>query len=496
MMTTPEPPDRDERSARRSARRRERSGSPALRLSATPQTLRWPGLDWPAVSAQAGAIHQAALARLTATGLVVDDVDGLQLFRSAGARVDLDARRVWLGPDWLLDRLNHAPARFAWVARHRGRSVTVGAGAMAFAMHGRAERVVDPVRGPRAPTEVDLVAALKLGQLLGSIHAVGSVFSRIENANPAETELLALGAALTLTNKPVVAHLLDRRTAEAQLALIRSASGPEQAVEPRLLGHARAAEPGRWESNVVQATLTCAGGGQAVWIVPAPSPPGEVDGWARQHADSLALAALLQIATPGAPLLLGGVASRVLSIRQTALGQHLARIVSLPAAVEAPPSAPVPGAVATTQASRAHWPALFGEGALLSSAGLVANGLAFSFEQLLIDAEAFAAFGHFLGGFAVDDETLALDEIRAAGPGGHHLDTAHTRARYADAFFTPYLADRLAHETWELAGSWDATTKAQMLWPELLSAYEAPSINAETRRALTETLTRVGTRLV
>lgn len=496
MMTTPEPPDRDERSARRAARRRERGGSPALRLSGTPPTLRWPRLEWPAVTTQAGAIHQAALARLAATGLVVDDVDGLQLFRSAGARVDLDARRVWLDPDWLLDRLSRAPARFAWGAPHRTRSLAVGAGAIALAMHGQADHVMDPVRGPREPSEADLVAALKLGQLLGSIHAVGSLFSRVGHATRAETELLALGAALTLTDKPVVAHLIDRQTAEAQLALIRSASTPEPAAGPGMLGHAHAAEPGRWESHVVQAALTCAGGGQAVWIVPAASPPGELDGWARQHADSLALAALLQIAAPGAPLVLGGLASSVASVRQTALGQQLARIVSLPAAVEAPPSVGVPGAVATTQAGRAHWPALLGGGALLASAGLVADGRAFSFEQLLMDAEALAAFGHFLSGFVVDDETLALDEIRVAGPGGHHLDTAHTRARYADAFFTPYLADRLAHETWELAGSWDATTKAQMLWPELLSAYEAPSIDADTRRTLTETLTRVGTRLV
>ena len=139
---------------------------------------------------------------------------------------------------------------------------------------------------------------------------------------------------------------------------------------------------------------------------------------------------------------------------------------------------------------------MLGGCALLSSSGLVADGAAFSFEQLLIDAEALAAFGHFLGGFVVDDETLALDDIRAAGPGGHHLDTAHTRARYADSFFTPFLADRLAYETWEMAGSWDTATKARTLWPELLAAYDAPSLDGATRRALNDTLTRLGARPV
>ncbi len=496
MMTTPDPPDRDERSARRAARRRERASSPALRLPATQPALRWPALEWPEAATQAEAVHQAALARLAETGISIDDVDALRLFRTAGAHVDLEARRVWLTPAELRQHLSSVPGAFLWTGRHPERSLRLGAGDLAFAMHGQADHVLDATRGRRAPEEADLLTALKLGQMLGSIHAVGSLFSRIDGATRGETELQSLGAALSLTDKPLVASLIDRPTADGQLALLASVVDQTRVTTPLLLGQARATEPGGWSADVVRATLMFASGGQGVWIVPAGSQPDETDGWARQHADALALAALVQIAHPGAPLVLGGLTGDTPSSRRVTVGLHLARRVGLPAAVDATPSADASGATAATQSGLAQWPAVLGGCALLAPAGLVADGAAFSFEQLLIDAEALAAFGHFLGGFVVDDATLALDDIHAAGPGGHHLDTAHTRARYADSFFTPFLADRLAYETWELAGSWDTATKARALWPELLASYETPPLADAARRTLNETLTRLGARPV
>ena len=496
MMTTPEPPDRDERSARRAARRRERTSSPALRLPTTQPVLRWPALDWPDVAAQAEAVHQAALARLAEEGCVIDDADALRVFQSAGARVDRDAGRVWLTAAELVQHLGSAPGAFEWSGGQHDRSITLGSGHLAFAMHGQADHVLDPVHGTRTPTESDLIAGMKLGHVLGPVHAVGSLFSGIGGATRAETELQALGLALSLTDKPLVTSLLDRPTADGQLALLASVVDHEHATTTRLLGQARATEPGRWSSDVVQASVRFARSGQGVWIVPAPPRPGEADAWARQHADALSLAVLLQIAAPGTPIVLGGVMGGTPSVRRTLLGLHLARLIRLPAAVDATPMDIAPGAMAAAQSGWAQWPAVLGGCALLSSSGLVADGAAFSFEQLLIDAEALAAFGHFLGGFVVDDETLALDDIRAAGPGGHHLDTAHTRARYADSFFTPFLADRLAYETWEMAGSWDTATKARTLWPELLAAYDAPSLDGATRRALNDTLTRLGARPV
>ena len=69
-------------------------------------------------------------------------------------------------------------------------------------------------------------------------------------------------------------------------------------------------------------------------------------------------------------------------------------------------------------------------------------------------------FYHFLDGFTMDDETLALEMIAEVGPGGHHFATAHTQARYRTEFYQSTLADRQNYDTWREAGSPDTTQRA------------------------------------
>src|SRR5690606_5795499 len=98
------------------------------------------------------------------------------------------------------------------------------------------------------------------------------------------------------------------------------------------------------------------------------------------------------------------------------------------------------------------WPAVLAHtNLIMHAAGWLEGGLTVSFEKYIIDLENLAMFRHFMGGFAVDDDALALASIAEIGSNGHHLGTAHTQARYRDAFFATSLSDRLAYDTWALA---------------------------------------------
>ena len=48
----------------------------------------------------------------------------------------------------------------------------------------------------------------------------------------------------------------------------------------------------------------------------------------------------------------------------------------------------------------------------------------------------------------VDDETLALDVIRAVGPGGNFLTQKHTR-RHMRELFLPQFMDRRPYNEWQ-----------------------------------------------
>jgi trimethylamine--corrinoid protein Co-methyltransferase len=51
----------------------------------------------------------------------------------------------------------------------------------------------------------------------------------------------------------------------------------------------------------------------------------------------------------------------------------------------------------------------------------------------------------------VDEETLALDAIRAVGPGGHYLAQKHTKNHMGD-LWVPQFMDRRPYEVWEQKG--------------------------------------------
>ena len=114
----------------------------------------------------------------------------------------------------------------------------------------------------------------------------------------------------------------------------------------------------------------------------------------------------------------------------------------------------------------------------------------FSYEKFIIDVELLAMFYHFLGGFAINDETLALDMIAQVGPGGHHFGTSHTQARYTTEFYRSALADRLGYETWLEGGAFDTMQRAHLIWQERLAQYQPPALDPAIKEALTDFVAR------
>lgn len=135
------------------------------------------------------------------------------------------------------------------------------------------------------------------------------------------------------------------------------------------------------------------------------------------------------------------------------------------------------------------WPAVLAQANLIHhSVGWLEAGLVFSFEKFMLDLEGVAMMYRLLDGIEVNDETLALDSMAEVGPGGHHLGTAHTMARFRREFHLPILSDRQNYEAWVEQGSLDAAQRAHRLWQEILASYEQPPLDPAIEAALQEYL--------
>jgi trimethylamine--corrinoid protein Co-methyltransferase len=255
--------------------------------------------------------------------------------------------------------------------------------------------------------------------------------------------------------------------------------------------------------------ITFARHAQVVIVTPfilagAMSPITTAAAMAQQNAEALAGIALAQLVRPGAPVMYGGFTTNV-DMRSgspafgtpegawaLAAGGQLARRYNLPYRGSGSlNTSKTPDAQAAYETMWTLWPAVLSHANfILHAVGWLDGGLTASFEKFVLDAEMLAMFAHFLDGFEISDETLALDMIAMVGPGGHHFDTPHTQMRYSSAFFETALSDRQGYESWQAAGGHDAAQRANAVWKELLASYEAPPLDPGVEQELREFVER------
>jgi trimethylamine--corrinoid protein Co-methyltransferase len=102
---------------------------------------------------------------------------------------------------------------------------------------------------------------------------------------------------------------------------------------------------------------------------------------------------------------------------------------------------------------------------MLLGVGLLHGSRIWSYTQMLLDCEIFSIIHKLMQGISVNEETLALDTIRAVGPEGNFLTQKHTKKHMRDIYLPQYM-DRRSYDNWEEkrdnAIDW-ATAKAQQL---------------------------------
>lgn len=123
---------------------------------------------------------------------------------------------------------------------------------------------------------------------------------------------------------------------------------------------------------------------------------------------------------------------------------------------------------------------------MLLGVGLLHGSRIWSYEQMLLDCEIFDIVRKMMAGIVVDDETLALETIRAvgAGPAGNYLAQKHTKKHARDLWLSRFL-DRRPYSEWEARRDgppdW-ARAKAQEILKSHQPAPLDPALAAELER--------------
>jgi len=91
--------------------------------------------------------------------------------------------------------------------------------------------------------------------------------------------------------------------------------------------------------------------------------------------------------------------------------------------------------------------------------GIAGADQAASLEQLIVDNEMAAYVKRILRGFAINQETLALEAIKRVGIGGNFLADEHTVAHFRQELWFPEGFDRRSWEAW-----WADGAKSMVNW--------------------------------
>ena len=449
------------------------------------------------------AVHEASLTVLRDTGMDFLHPKARRMLAEAGAAVDGD--RVRFDPEMVTELVASAPAEFVLHAPDPARHLPMGGRSMAFAAVASAPNVADRAGGRRTGNREDFRRLVMLSEALNAVALHGGYPVEPVDVHPSVRHLVATRDLLMLSRKVVHCYSLGAQRNQDCLEMVRIVRGvshEQLEAEPSIFTVVNCNSPLRLDTFMLEGILQYAARNQVVVVTPftlagAMAPVTVAGAVVQQNAEALAGIAFCQLVRKGSPVIYGGFTSNVDMqsgapafgtpeyMKAVLLGGQLARRYRVPYRSSNACAANAVDAQAAYESVFSLWATVMGGAHMvMHGAGWMEGGLQACFEKMVIDADMLAMVGEFLEPLATDTDSLAVEAIAEVGPGGHFFGTAHTLARYRDAFFKPMVSDWRNYEAWTEAGAPTAQDHAERLVPELLAAYEPPVLTDDVRAEL------------
>ena len=465
-----------------------------------------------------GAIHNAALQILERTGMWVDHLKALEYLRGAGCPVDMDRRVAKFPAEVVESALARMRRNFAepnrWPQRMSVRYSQVRFDAQAFRVHedftvsagGFCVFIWDGENPRRQATLQDVRRSLKLADKLDQIAYTGLPVSAQDV--PAEIRPVMMAAELVkATRKFGGIETFRRRDVGyvARIGEIVAGSREAHRRNPILVGYAEARTPlcidavmadvmlAHLELGLPQSLDTMPNGG-------ATAPVTAAGVLAVGLAETLGGLVLGYAVDPNATMTLDltpgycdmrsmhfGYAGAERLPLLSARVQLVSEYYGCPSGIHGGKTdACVPGIQAGVEKAMTMYTAAMSGAIGFGTVGHLENAVTFSPLQLVIDNEIARYVRHAIRGIEVNEETLAVDVVEAAGINGHTYDHPHTVAHFRDVeLLSPFfdakswgVGDSLERERFERR----AAAKVR----ELMAAEAEPVLTADQEAAIDE----------
>lgn len=435
-------------------------------------------------------IHKTVMRVLEEVGVEVNNKKAVELFHGAGAEVDEDRKTVRFNSRMVTALIEKAPSTVRLCGREPEYDVVLQPNSVFFGTGGTALYVLDPgATKRRKATLRDVHAMARLCHELENVH-IFMLPLYPSDISEEDVDVNRFFAGFLNTAKHVMGGVYSPRGVKQVIKVAEEIAGsPEKLLDRPFLSMITCViSPLKLDQHYTALLKQVARAGIPVVCPSEPlcgltSPVTLAGNTVIQTADSLAAVMLTQLVNPGAPVIFGTVASSAnfrdmrylagpveVGILSAAQAQ-MARFYNLPFyAVGGMSDSKIPDAQAGYESAMTILlNALGGANFVHDAIGLCDFALTMSYEKAVIDNEIVGMALRAVRGIEVNEETLAFEAIRKAGPGGNFMTDPGTVKHMRLEHYIPKLANRDEQDKWLKSGAPNLRRKSSDFIREILS---------------------------
>jgi len=446
-------------------------------------------------------IVDEALGVLAETGMRLGTCRALGELEGTGAQVDRQTGVARLPRDLVESTVARLPRRVLLAGATPADDCLLD-GTIHFVPSGAPTVTLDFETGEYRPSTLEDVRRSAI--VADAMPAVDILWSLVSATDLPEDkfDFAGLLTILAWSNK----HLQDEVTqpwqVEPVLAMLEILCGGLDAyrARPRLSFCCCTTSPLGIDGALLDATIGVARHGAPILVYPMPiagaTSPVTVAGTVVMNvAEFLGIATIIELAAPGAPLIMGAGTS-LLDMKATtfsfgAIETALMCVACVEVAHELGVPVLAPGLASDAKyggIQAGYEKALKGLAVALAGADLITGGIGLlsgagvmSLPQIVIDAEIAAMISRLLGETEISAQTVMADAVARVGFKGEYLKERETARRLRSGEqFLPWISTRLSLEAWQAAGEDELSVAGERVREILAAADErGPVLPAE-----------------
>ncbi len=501
----------NDQSHRRSGGRAARRALRAAPLTDDQRAVR-PGMEGgrydPLTDADVARIHAAALQALEEIGLADAPASGAEILTGAGA-IQGDDGRIRFPRALVEDMLAKAARGITLHGREARHDLHLSGTRVHYGTAGAAVHLVDATgRAYRESTVQDLHDAARIADTLDNIHFLQRPMVCRDIPDNREMDLNTIYACVSGTTKHIGVSFTEPGFVADGIEMLHMMAGGEEAWRARPFvsnTNCFVVPPMKFATEACLVMENCIRAGMPVLLLSAgmagATAPSTVAGAIVQAvAECLAGIVYVNAMQPGHPAVFGtwpfglDLRTGAMSVGSgeqallTAGCAQMHRFYGVPGGAAAGASdAKLPDMQAGWEQMCSNVMAgLAGLNMVYEAAGMHASLLGFCHESLILGDDIIGQALRCVRGIEVDDETLALDQMRQVclGGPGHYLGTDQTLARMQADHVYPRLGDRTSPKEWDEIGKPDLVAAAKARKEAILATRSAARLDPQTDAAI------------